>query len=705
MARWFASRNAGGSPAGVLVDAVRQADRAPDPRSPSSAADSDSVPRLIELLRLLDELRMDDETLAAAILHDLNHSVIAASPERATPGIRVLLEGQQAAERIWKLHATTSGSNAEGLRRLLLAIVRDLRVVFILLARHLIAMRRATTANGEKQRRLARLAVDIHAPLANRLGIRQLKWELEDLAFRYLQPETYRRIAKLLDSRRGDRDTWIVTTQSALVSAMTSAGIQAEISGRPKHIYSIWRKLQRKNDDFSQLHDLRALRVLVRDVPTCYAALSVVHALWQYLPGEFDDYIAHPKGNHYQSLHTAVTGPDGLTLEVQIRTPDMHEHAELGVAAHWRYKEGGSADAQFERKISSMRQLLEGKDDADDDAALLAGYRTDVLDDRVYLLTPDGDVRDLPHGATVLDFAYRIHTNLGHRCRGAKVNDRIVPLTWQPTTGDRIEVLTGNVLAPRRDWLSTHHGFLTTTRAREKVRSWFKHIDRTQNIASGRGTLERELRRLGIAQGELERLPAKLDLPSLDDVCVAVAVGELTAGHLARLLLDVEAPLPTPRAPTAAKTSGASAIVVDGIGNLLTSLARCCQPLPGDQVCGFITRGRGISVHRLDCSQLAKQRALDAKRVIDVHWSGKRVQHYDVEIQVIGYDRKWLLKDVTNVIAAANVHVIAVNHRSDPSHATAEMRYNVRVSDFQQLDALLAKLLGVPNIIDARRLV
>ena len=643
---------------------------------------------------------MDDETLAAAIQHDSPD--LPGLPEK-NASVSALVQGQRAAERIWSLHASTSGSNAEGLRRLLLASVRDLRVIFILLARHLVSMRHAIGASESERLRLAKLAADIHAPLANRLGIRQLKWELEDLAFRFLQPEAYRRIARMLDERRDDRDAWIVSSQDALMQALAKAGIAAQMSGRPKHIYSIWRKLQRKNDDISQLHDLLAMRVMVRDVATCYAALGVVHALWPYVPGQFDDYIANPKGNHYQSLHTAVTGPGGLTLEVQIRTPDMHEHAELGVAAHWRYKEGGNADAQFERKISAMRQLLDGKDDTNDDAALLADFRTHALDDRVYLLTPGGDVRDLPRGATVLDFAYRVHTSVGHRCRGAKVNDRIVPLTYQPVTGDIVEVMTGKTLEPRRDWLSTHHGFLNTTRAREKVRSWFKQIDRDGNIASGRGTLERELRRLGIAQTELERLPGKLNMETLDDVFVAVAVSDLTAGHVARLLLDVDAPLPAPRVPAAATSKGGSGIIVDGIGNLLTSLARCCQPLPGDAVCGFITRGRGISVHRLDCPQLAKQRALDADRVIDVHWSGKRAKHFDVDIQLRGYDRKWLLKDVTNVIAAANVHVIAVNHRVDQSHAIAEMRYSLRVNDHAQLDALLGRLLGVANITEARR--
>ena len=358
-----------------------------------------------------------------------------------------LVEGQRAAEKVWSLYAQrTSPGAAEGLRRLLLAIIRDLRVVFILLARQLVRMRMAAELDEGERRALAQLTSDIHAPLANRLGIWQLKWELEDLAFRYLQPETYRRIAQLLDERRSDREAWIAQARGLLQAALEKAGITAEIGGRPKHISSIWKKMQKKGLDFSSLYDIRALRVLVPDVPSCYAALGVVHSLWPFIAGEFDDYIASPKGNNYQSLHTAVIGPDNRTLEVQIRSHDMHAYAELGFAAHWRYKEGGGGDASFERKIAWMRQLLESRDDADDDAALLAGFRTDVIDDRVYLLTPKGQVMDLPKGATVLDFAYLIHTSVGHRCRGAKVNGRIVPLTFQPVSGDRIEILTGVII-------------------------------------------------------------------------------------------------------------------------------------------------------------------------------------------------------------------------------------------------------------------
>ena len=619
-----------------------------------------------------------------------------------------LVEGQRAAEKVWSLYAQrTSPGAAEGLRRLLLAIIRDLRVVFILLARQLVRMRMAAELDEGERRALAQLTSDIHAPLANRLGIWQLKWELEDLAFRYLQPETYRRIAQLLDERRSDREAWIAQARGLLQAALEKAGITAEIGGRPKHISSIWKKMQKKGLDFSSLYDIRALRVLVPDVPSCYAALGVVHSLWPFIAGEFDDYIASPKGNNYQSLHTAVIGPDNRTLEVQIRSHDMHAYAELGFAAHWRYKEGGGGDASFERKIAWMRQLLESRDDADDDAALLAGFRTDVIDDRVYLLTPKGQVMDLPKGATVLDFAYLIHTSVGHRCRGAKVNGRIVPLTFQPVSGDRIEILTGKTQEPRRDWLNAHHGFLNTARARNKVRNWFRQADRDINIAAGRAVLERELKRLALHNVELESLPAMFKVRSLEELFEALALGDISAGHIARILHEQKAenePAPVrAEAVPIRHDSGKGALVIEGVGNLLTVLARCCQPLPGDSVCGFITRGRGVSVHRTDCRQLGRLRSLDPDRIIEVEWSGAGQRSYEVNLIVRGYDRKGLHKDVSNVIAAANLNVLVVDARVDPERNEVHMNYRLKVADFGQLSKLLGQLQAVPNVIEAVR--
>ena len=656
-------------------------------------------------LELLDDLGLDDETLAATILFELQRAGFADGIE---PGlaVRPLIEGQAAAQKVWSLYAARSATtSAEGLRRLLLAIIRDLRVVFVLLARQLARLRGAQALPDEERQALAQLTADIHAPLANRLGIWQLKWELEDLAFRYSQPDTYRRIAKLLDERRGDREGYIKTSIAALRAALDEAGIEADIAGRPKHIYSIWKKMQRKGGDFSALYDIRALRLLVKDVPSCYAALGVVHTLWPYIQGEFDDYIARPKGNHYQSLHTAVVGLEGKTLEVQIRSHDMHAHAELGVAAHWRYKEGGGGDASFERKVAWMRQLLESKDE-DDDAALLAGLRTDLHEDRVYLLTPRGEVMDLPLGGTVLDFAYHVHTDVGHRCRGAKVNGRIVPLTFQPASGDRIEILTAKETAPRRDWLSTQHGFLTTHRAREKVRAWFKRIDHAANLAAGRAILEKELKRLALSNVELDSLPPRFHLKTQEELLVALALGDVGASQVSRALHEMTAP-PKPVAPPALrppKPGNKDALTIEGVGNLLTQLARCCQPLPGDAVLGFITRGRGVSVHRADCASLARLRTRDPSRVIEVEWGNRREQAYEVDVLVKGYDRKWLHKDITNVIAAANAHLLAVNTRVDPVSGLATMNFALRVTDYGQLSGLLDKLTAVPNVMEARRL-
>ena len=659
-------------------------------------------------LDILQSLDCDTDTLAAALCYERARAapeawdaVAASWPE----GVRRLVEGQRAAEQVWTLHAQRSAhSGAEGLRRLLLAIIRDLRVVFVLLARQLARMRAAGDRPESERRALAELTADIHAPLANRLGIWQLKWELEDLAFRYLQPDTYRRIAALLDERRDDRERYIAQCTQRLAEALAEAGLRAELTGRPKHIYSIWKKMQRKGVEFSELYDIRALRVLVDDVPACYAALGVVHQLWPHVPGEFDDYIARPKGNDYRSLHTAVTGPEGKTFEVQIRTREMHRAAELGIAAHWRYKEGGGADVAFESKVAWMRRLLEARGDGEDDAALLAGFRTDLLEDRVYVLTPKGEVIDLPRGATVLDFAYHIHTEVGHRCRGAKRNGRIVPLTFQPASGDRVEILTGKVAEPSRDWLSPHHAFLATARAREKARAWFRRVEHDANLAAGRALLERELRRLALPVVDLERVPLRLGLKSIDELYEALALGEIGSGQLARALHEP--------APAAARPAGATmrpprgdpgALTIDGVGNLLMALARCCQPLPGDAVAGFVTRGRGVSVHRADCRSLARLAARSPERVIDVQWGRAPAQAYQADIGVRGYDRKDLIKDVTGLITHAGAHIVASSTRAAEG-GEVDMRYTLRVRDFEQLATLLAKLGALANVFDARRL-
>ncbi|MGN6238012.1 RelA/SpoT family protein [Dyella sp.] len=663
-----------------------------------------------DVLDLLVMLGCDAQTQAAALWFALAQAAPAAYEVQAAalaPELRRLVEGQQAAEKVWALHAQRSGAaSSEGLRRLLLAIIRDLRVVFVLLARQLARMRTALALSESARTELARLTRDIHAPLANRLGIWQLKWELEDLAFRYLEPDTYRRIAKLLDERREDRESFIRQSLAELDKALTAAGIHADLAGRPKHIYSIWKKMQRKALAFSDLYDIRAVRILVDSVADCYAALGVVHALWPYLPGEFDDYVARPKANGYRSLHTAVIGPHGKTLEVQIRTHDMHRANELGVAAHWRYKEGGSADAEFESKVAWMRKLLEPR--ADGEGELAAELQTELLEDRVYLLTPRGEVFDLPHGATVLDFAYHVHTEVGHRCRGAKVNGRIVPLTYQPHSGDRVEILTTKVGEPSRDWLSAHHGYLNTARAREKVRAWFRRIAHDANLAAGRAMLERELKRLAMPNADLTGMPAQFHLKTHDELLIALALGEVNPGQISRLLQEAAQPPAPPETAPALPASrppaiDQSALSIEGVGNLLTVLARCCQPLPGDPVRGFVTRGRGVSVHRADCAALARLARRDPDRVIDVSWGRVAAQAYQVDIELHGYDRKGLQKDVTAVISNANIPIIASSSRMFVRTGEVEMRFTLRVRDYEQLSHLLAKLVALPNVVDARR--
>ena len=662
-----------------------------------------------DVLSLLAMLGCDAQTQAAALWFELARVDPALWAERGAkvpPEVQRLVAGQQAAEQVWALHAQRApDAAAEGLRRLLLAIVRDLRVVFVLLARQLARMRAAVTMPTEQSVALARLTRDIHAPLANRLGIWQLKWELEDLSFRFLQPETYRRIAKLLDERRVDREVFIRESLEELQRALDAAGIHAELAGRPKHIYSIWKKMQRKALDFSDLYDIRAVRVLVDNITDCYGALGVVHARWPHLPNEFDDYIARPKPNGYQSLHTAVVGPAGKTLEVQIRTHEMHRANELGVAAHWRYKEGGSGDAEFEAKIAWMRKLLEPR--GEDDSTLAADLQTELLEDRVYLLTPKGEVFDLARGATVLDFAYLIHTEVGHRCRGAKVNGRIVPLTFQPQSGDRVEILTTKLGEPSRDWLSPHHGYLHTPRAKDKVRSWFRRIAHDANLAVGRSMFERELKRLALSTMDVSKLPAQFHLQTQDELLIALALGEVTSGQIARVLQEAAQP-PSPSVPAASSTRlptlDQSALSIEGIGNLLTTLARCCQPLPGDAVRGFITRGRGVSVHRADCGSLARLARRDPDRVIEVSWGSAASQAYEVDVELRGYDRKGLQKDVTSVISNAQTHIIASSSRLRAASGEVEMRFTLRVRDFEQLSTLLGKLLALPNVVDVRRI-
>ena len=596
----------------------------------------------------------------------------------------------------------------ENVRKMLLAFSRDLRVVMLRLASRLQTLRYHAACKTVAPPSIARESLQVFAPLANRLGIWQVKWEMEDLAFRFLEPDTYREVARLLDEKRTEREAYVEQLRLRLERDLQAQGIRAAVQGRPKHIYSIWKKMQRKRLPFEQIFDVRAVRVIVDTVADCYAALGVVHARWNHIRKEFDDYIANPKANGYRSLHTAVFGPDGRTLEIQIRTLEMHQNAELGVAAHWRYKEGGSGDAAFERKVAAMRQLLDTRGDSEDDAAFMAGAPTEILDDRVYLLTPQGKVLDLPRGATVLDFAYHVHTEVGHKCRGAKVNGRIVNLQHHPNSGDTVEILTGKLAEPRRDWITSGHGYLTTGRAKEKVRAWFRKAEHAHNLEAGREIIERELKRVALPAAQLEALPPRFDLKTLDELYVEVGVGEIGPSQVARALHELAAPPPPPKPVQSADTvrprrTGRDDVVIDGVGNLLTVLARCCQPLPGDAILGWLTRGRGVSVHRANCRSLAALVAKEPARALPVSWGTRDSHSYEVNVAVRAYDRKGLLKDVSGVITNANAHVVAASTRMDPASGFAMMSFVLRVGDFEQLSGLLAKIQALPNVLEARR--
>jgi len=669
---------------------------------------------LADTLQALARLGADEPALAAALLFDLPGLRAAAVAEVAAayPAVPGLLDGQDAADQVWALHAgREAGRNGEGLRRLLLAIVQDLRVVPVLLARQLARMRVADRQPEAARRALAQLTRDIHAPLANRLGIWQLKWELEDLAFRYLEPDTYRRIARELDETRTGRERYIEAVKAQLGKALAAQGLEAEISGRPKHIYSIWRKMQKKSLPIDKLYDLRAVRVMVGDVAACYAALGVVHALWAPVPGEFDDYIARPKPNGYSSLHTAVIGPEGRTLEVQIRTREMHEQAELGVAAHWRYKEGGKgAGKAFERKIAWMRQLLEQAGEGRDAEGLAGALDAELVEERVYALTPRGEVMDLPQGATPLDFAYHVHTMVGHRCRGAKVNGRIVPLTHRLRSGDRVEILTAKEPDPRRDWLLPANGYLASGRSRDKVRAWFHKLDRARNVQAGRELLERELKRLGLQHADLAPVARKFHAESVDDLYIQVALGDVGPHQVGRALHELERAAAQPAAaavaarpaPRHARKRAEAGFTVQGVGNLLVQLARCCQPVPGEPIAGYLTRTRGVTVHRAGCAAFARLAAAQPQRVLPVEW-GAAGGGYEVDVAVSGIDRKWLLKDVTTLIAQEDAHVADI--RSDlRGDGRVQLRMRLRVSDYGQLSTLLGKLDALPGVERAQRL-
>jgi guanosine-3',5'-bis(diphosphate) 3'-pyrophosphohydrolase len=655
---------------------------------------------------ILANLGIDPVAVAAALLHDVPEDTeysLADVEERFGPEIAHLVDG------VTKLSKFSTHSHeqqqAENIRKMFLAMADDIRVVLIKLADRLHNIRTLGALSFEKQQRIARQTMEIYAPLAERLGIWQIKWELEDLSFKALEPESYRELAKLLDTRRRGRESYIERAIEELRPRLAEAGLVAELQGRPKHIYSIYKKMQRKGAEFGEIYDVYAIRILVDEIRDCYAALGIVHALWRPIPGQFDDYIAVPKNNLYQSLHTAVIALDGKPLEIQIRTHAMHQVSEVGIAAHWRYKEGSKAERDYDAKLAWLRQLMEWQRDVSESDAteFVEGIKLDIFQDQVFVFTPRGDVKDLPAGSTPLDFAYRIHTDIGHRTIGAKVNNRLVPLDYRLKNGDIVEIVTTKgEHGPSRDWLN----IVRTSHAREKIRQWFKKKDRAENIVHGRESLDRELRRLArtsvaqIGMDKVAEVAKSYSHETTDDFFAAIGYGAVSAQQVVMrlgVMDDGQAALPTVAAPQPSRTGG---VRVKGVGDLLVRFAKCCHPIPGDPIQGFITRGKGITVHLRSCPTVMNER--EVTRLIDVEWESAPAQTYPIAIRVEAYDRTGLLSDVTQVMAENRVNILAANVSVSPDH-TALLTMTLQVASVAQLAKVMGRVEQLKDVLNVQR--
>jgi GTP pyrophosphokinase len=651
------------------------------------------------------ELGIDPVAVQAALLHDVPEDTefsLQDLEERFGAEVAHLVDG------VTKLSKFSTHSHeqqqAENIRKMLLAMAEDIRVVLIKLADRLHNMRTLYALPSDKQVRIARQTMEIYAPLAERLGIWQIKWELEDLAFKVLEPERFRELAKLLDTRRKGREGYIERAIAELTPKLKAAGIEADLQGRPKHIYSIFKKMQRKSAEFGEIYDVYAIRILVEDLRDCYAALGIVHALWRPIPGQFDDYIAVPKNNLYQSLHTAVIALDGKPLEIQIRTHTMHQVSEVGIAAHWRYKDGSKSDREYDAKLAWLRQLMDWQRDVSDATEFVEGIKLDIFQDQVFVFTPKGDIKDLPAGATPLDFAYRIHTDVGHRTIGAKVNNRLVPLDYRLKNGDIVEIVTTKgEHGPSRDWLNV----VRTSHAREKIRQWFKRKDRDENIVHGREALERELRRLArkniqvVGHDKIAEVVKVYNMESIDDFYAAIGYGAISAQQVVMRLGvvdDVEVGLPTVAPSTIpARTGG---VRVKGVGDLLVRFAKCCHPIPGDPIVGFITRGKGVTVHLQSCPTVLNER--EVPRLIEVEWESAPAQTYPIAIRVEAYDRTGLLNDITQVVAENKVNIVAAAVHVNPDH-TAVVVATLQVASVSQLARVMSRIEGLKDVLSVQR--
>ncbi len=671
-----------------------------------------SAQDIAQIVRTLDA---DDDVVIAALLQPLLDAGLldreAAEKRFGADAVRLARNLSQLGEfglpADWTPERGLEAAQAEALRKMLLAVIGDVRLVVVRLAAQLQKMRAAKTLDPVLQRKLSTETREVYAPLANRLGVWQLKWELEDLAFRYLQPGDYKRIAAALNARRSERELYMEELKALLRSSLQDAGVEAAIEGRPKHIYSIWRKMQAKQLAFEQLMDIRAARVLVGTVAECYAALGVVHSLWQFIPGEFDDYIATPKDNRYRSIHTAVIGPGAQAVEIQIRTHEMHADSERGVAAHWRYKEGGRSSLAYERKINQLRSLLAPADGGDTPRDFLDRMRVDLFQDRIYVVSPKGEIVDVPMGGTPLDFAYQVHTDLGHRTRGAKVNGRMVALDYKLKNGETVEIITAKTGHPSRDWLSPQSGFLASPRHRNKVRAWFRKENAAENKAEGRALFDREIHRLGINSPPLPELLTELKLAGTDALHEALGLGEVSpaqvAGAIQRIMHAREGRPELSARPRNPAAERGPELEVQGIGDLLSTYARCCKPVPPEAIVGYITVGRGVSIHAQSCANLARLSVKSPARVLAVTWGKLASREFPVDIEVQAFDRRGLVRDVSAALADEKISILGMNTVTDKRDNVAHMLIKISITGLPQLSQVLARIAQLANIIGARR--
>jgi len=680
----------------------------------------DYVNHTFAVAAIVHELGLDSDVVISALLHDTVEDTDVTVEQLANEfgaDVARLVDGVTKMEVIQEFADNQPGKSnhnakAESLRKMMLAMVDDVRVVLIKLCDRLHNMRTLGAVRPEKQRRVATETLEIFSPLANRLGVWHVKWELEDLAFRYIEPEIYKSIASKLSERRVDRQKFIDGFIGDLNSQLSELGIEADIKGRAKHIYSIWHKMQKKGLEFDQLFDVRAVRVLVDSIQDCYAVLGMIHTNWKYISGEFDDYIATPKENNYRSIHTAVIGPTGKVVEIQIRTREMHQYNELGIAAHWRYKEGNKDNDQaVNNKILWLRQLLEWKDEVSDASDFIDRVKDEVFEDRVYVFSPKGKIVDLAFGSTPIDFAYSIHTEVGHQCRGAKVNGKMVPLTYRLKTGEQVSIMTNKTASPSLDWLDPHKGYVRSRRARAGIQHWFRHEYREETIAHGRLMLERELERMNLVGVKYDKLAKKLGIDDTEELFFKLVDGSIKTGRAAAMAQRILRPTVSDdeqleigfRNKAANDDTKPDSFSVEGVSDLMTQIAKCCQPVPGDDVLGFVTRGSGITIHREACQNILYQKHQEGERVVHVDWGRDVEKTYPMTIQLHAFDRKGLLRDVSSIFADEKVNVLEMNTRTERLDQSVKMEVLVEIQGIEAMSKVLAKLDQLPNILSVKR--